>query len=113
MAVVLFIVIFTSITSGRQSAEAEAILQTVGNLKVGLELFEKDQDRFPSFEEFNSQDIMLNYFSSFPPKNFVSKNCTENFVYKRLSQKNYQLSFCLPRKSGNFNKGWSTINEQG
>lgn len=112
LAVVLFAAIFVSINTGRQNAQAEAVVKTAENLQAGLDFFYQDQNRFPTFNEFTSREVMSNYFSFFPPKDFVSKNCAQNFVYKRIEQKSYQLSFCLPGASDGFKKGWNSINEQ-
>lgn len=112
VAVVLLLVIFQGLNKGKQAAQAQIIAQGAQNLAAGLKYFYNDQNRFPSATEFADQNIMLNYFSAFPPTNFVSAACSQSFIYKRISQTNFQLNFCLPRGVGGYNDGWNMINGQ-
>lgn len=110
LAVVLFLVISTGISSGQKQAQAQTLVQASAQVEAGLRYFYSDQDRFPSALEFSDQNVMLNYFTSFPPSNFPSSLCAQSFIYKKAADDNFQLSFCLPVKNSQFNKGWNTIN---
>jgi hypothetical protein len=109
-AVVLLLAIFWGASAGQQLAESTAISQTAQNLVSGLKYFYKDQNRYPTATEFADQNTMLNYFTVFPPENFVSKNCTQNFIYKRTDVTDFSLSFCLPKAVASYQAGWNTVN---
>ena len=100
--------LFSGISSGKNQAAAETILINTQALQNGLQLFYKDQDRYPTELEFTSQQIMGNYFSSFPPQIIAMGSCTENFLYKRASFQNYQLNFCLPTGVSPYSSGWNS-----
>jgi hypothetical protein len=95
--------------SGKNVAQSEFVLQTADSLATGLEYFYNDQGRYPSALEFMDQSIMVNYFTVFPPVEFMSQTCQSNFVYKRPTLKNYQLNFCLPKAAAGWPVGWSQI----
>ena len=108
MAVILFISIGAGIGSGFKHAQSLAVIESVNNLQTGLNYFYNDQDRFPTAVEFSDQVIMSNYFKSFPPINFAG-SCPQNYIYKRNSDINFELDFCLPTSSGNFKSGWNLL----
>ena len=110
MAVVLFWSIFSGINVGHKVAQSKAISQTAKNLNLGLQYFYSDQNRFPSATEFADQNTMRNYFSVFPPADFISSNCSQSFVYKRINEDSFQLNFCLPLANGAHQAGWNTVN---
>lgn len=110
MAVVLLVVIIQGLNIGKEKAQAEIIYNTADNLVSGLQNFYNDQDRFPSVTEFEDVNIMLNYFSQFPPISLISQDCSQSFVYKRLSNSSYTLNYCLPRAFNLSGKGWNQIN---
>ena len=108
-AVVLFLAIVWGAGAGKQLAESAVVLQTAQNLSKGLTYFYNDQNRYPTASEFSDQNIMLDYFTIFPPEDYVSKNCPQSFVYKRADQADYSLAFCLPGASGSYAAGWNTL----
>ena len=111
-AVILFLAIIKGLGAGQQAAEAQVEIQTAKNLASGFQYFYGDQNRFPSAVEFADSSVMAAYFNNFPPANFISANCNENFVYKNISDKNFQLDFCLPTAVGGYQAGWNVINGQ-
>lgn len=112
VAVVLFWSVSSGISKGKQMAQAQTVVATANSLSAGLQYFYSDQDRFPTALEFSDPSLMLNYFSSFPPPDFISTACSQSYIYKRISTSNFNLSFCLPVAYGNYNSGWNGINEQ-
>jgi hypothetical protein len=108
-AVILLLAVFLGASAGKQLATSETIIQTAQNLSAGAQYFYNDQNRYPTASEFADQNTMLNYFNVFPPQNFVSKNCSQSFVYKRTDDSNFSLSFCLPGAFGAYQSGWNTI----
>lgn len=110
VAVLLFVAIFQGAKAGKDTAQADAIIEAAQNLSAGLEYFYNDQDRFPNVLEYGDQNIMLNYFNVFPVPSFVSSFCRESFVYKKNTSSGVSLSFCLPKEAGGYQKGWNILN---
>lgn len=111
-AAVLLLAILLGANSGRTAAQAQIIAQTASNLSSGLNYFFSDQNRFPTATEFSDQNLMLNYFSTWPPVDFGTGACSQSYIYKRVSANSYQLSFCLPQATGKFQQGWNSVNGQ-
>lgn len=95
--------------SGKNKSRSEFVFNLQEQIQIGLNNFYLDQDRFPSLDEFFNQGIMLNYFSSVLSQSPQSKTCSDNFVYKKLSNGSYQLDFCLDTEVGNYYKGWNQV----
>jgi hypothetical protein len=111
-AVILFLAVSMGLRAGQQAAEANTVVQTAKNLVAGFQYFYSDQNRYPSAVEFADSSIMDNYFSNFPPADFTSANCNDNFVYKKISDSNFQLDFCLVTAVSGYQSGWNVINKQ-
>ncbi len=109
MAAVLLLIIFWGINNGKVLAQAAVVESTGKSVSSALQLFYQDQGRFPSALEFSQQNVMLNYLTSFPLPEFVSQTCSQTFVYKRVSNSEFALSFCLPTATSGYNKGWNTL----
>jgi 4-amino-4-deoxy-L-arabinose transferase-like glycosyltransferase len=99
LAVVLLFIVFW----------AAIIIQTGQQATKALNYFYQDQNRYPSALEFDDQNTMLSYFTSFPLPEFISASCSKSFDYKRPSDNSYGLSFCLPAANGQFSSGWNTV----
>ncbi len=108
-AVLLLCASWWGYSSGRSAAEAKTVVADAGQIARALDLFYSDQDRFPTVAEFDDQNVMSHYIDRFPPQSFASKTCTSTYRYQRVSSRSYQLLFCLPAKSGNYQKGWNKI----
>lgn len=111
MAVILFMALATGISAGVKSAQSRAIITSAANLEAGFNYFYGDQNRFPTAVEFSDQTTMANYFNNFPPVNFAA-SCSENYIYKRTSDNNFELDFCLPVSVGSYKSGWNVISGQ-
>jgi hypothetical protein len=115
LATALVIVVFLLLSivlawnSGKNSAQSKLVLTNASGLQKALDYFYSDQDRFSTAQEFADRNIMINYANLFPPFDFVSKSCSQSFVYKRASKNSYSLSFCLPKKEGGFKQGWNQV----
>jgi hypothetical protein len=112
-AVVLFIAITRGLNQGQKTAQANSILKTAQNSTLALKYFYSDQNRYPTVLEFENQNIMLAYMSSFPLPNYPSPSCSQSFIYKRSDPSSYQLSFCLPQAVAGYKAGWNNINGSG
>lgn len=109
VAVVLFLAIILGINNGIKQAQSEVVLKTQSELLSGLQFFYNDQNRYPTVLEYEDKSVMLNYFTNFPPIDFISKTCASSFVYKRDDSQNFVLNFCLPDDSGSYTKGWHMV----
>jgi hypothetical protein len=109
LAVVLLFIVFWAASNGQKAAQAAIIIQTGQQATKALNYFYQDQNRYPSALEFDDQNTMLSYFTSFPLPEFISASCSKSFDYKRPSDNSYGLSFCLPAANGQFSSGWNTV----
>lgn len=109
MTVFLFVILIWGGINGYGQAKADAIVLNSNTLAQGLQYFYTDQNRYPTLQEFADNNLMLNYFNPFPPKQILSTNCKQNFVYKTGSYQSYELAFCLPENHGKFIKGWNSL----
>lgn len=102
-----------SLWSGYHVGHNRAITSTVVHnseaLSQGVAFFYKDQDRYPTFLEFQNQQLMLAYAQPFPVSMLTTKHCPQNFVYQNPSQKQYSILFCVPQALGSYAKGWNKV----
>lgn len=108
-AVILLWVLLSAIGAGRAQAQSNVVLENVRSISLALNYFYEDQGRFPKLQEFQNKNIMLNYLSSLPENKFVSKTCSQNFAYERLSQNAYEFSFCIPAATAGYDPGWNKL----
>lgn len=110
-AVILLWCVLAGWSSGKKTAQSEAVLANAAALKQSLDYFYLDQDRFPSALEFTDQDrkIMLSYLSYFPIAEFPAKNCPQSYVYKNTGTKSFQLKYCLPKAINGYQSGWNQV----
>lgn len=111
VAVILLWAIFSGTNIGKALAQTELVYNNAGSIASSLDFFYSDQNRFPTVPEFEDQNIMGNYFNSFPPAELASQNCSSSFIYKRISFTQYELNFCLPLSFSGYKKGWNRISE--
>jgi type II secretory pathway pseudopilin PulG len=112
LAVILLTALFFGSSSGKAEAQAESVYTAAQNVYAALQNFHSDQDRYPTASEFSDQNTMLNYLTAFPLPNIPDKNCSQSFVYKRLSTDSFQLNFCLAAGTKKYSKGWNALNGQ-
>jgi hypothetical protein len=108
-AVILLLAVSKGMGAGQQEAQALATVETAKSLATGFGYFYSDQNRFPSAVEFADSSVMNKYFNNFPPASFVSANCTENFIYKKISDSSYQLDYCLATAVSGYQAGWNVL----
>lgn len=108
-AVILFWAISSGIQNGKNIAQAALVAQNAQSLAKGFDFFYQDQNRFPSALEFQNNNLMNEYFGSFPPLSFASSICPESFLYKRPGLKSFELNFCLPANYQNYRPGWNKL----
>ncbi len=107
MAALLLLSLEVAWNSGKSSAQSKVVLANTKGLQTALDYFYSDQNRFPTAIEFADRNTMIRYATLFPPPDFVSKSCSQSFVYKRASKSSYTLNFCLPKSEGGIKAGWS------
>jgi hypothetical protein len=111
-AVILLLVIFGGWAKGKNQAQATLGLSNAQEIAKGLQYFYSDNNRFPSAAEFqDNRNLMLNYFSSFPPADIPSAQCPQNFSYQRPTPVTFKFNFCLPSAQGDFSAGWNQLTE--
>lgn len=109
-AAVLLLAVFWGMSKGQTLAQAQTVLAAAQNAQQALQLFYRDQDRYPTAVEFSDKATMLNYFSEYPLPELPSKTCPQSFNYTRVDFSHATLSFCLPAATGGENFGWNSIN---
>lgn len=112
--IVIFVLItvgavWLAIINGQKSAQSRQIVKDAAALAVSLEYFYEDQNRYPSNDEFLDQNVMRQYADNFPPQQFVSTTCTENYQYLNTFRTDYELRFCLPKGVAGYRTGWNTL----
>jgi hypothetical protein len=109
LVVLLCLGIFWAFVAGTRAGKSAVILKNTAALKDGLQYFQADQNRYPTAVEFKDGNIMLNYFSAFPPLTLTGGSCTTTFDYQSPTAKTFELDFCLPKASQGFSAGWNKI----
>jgi len=111
-AVILLFGVLRGIASGQAQAQSFVLAANAQSLAKGLIYFYSDQERFPSAVEYqDNRQIMLSYFSDFPPANLPSSECQQSFIYQRPTVNTFQLSFCLPQALNSFSSGWNAVDQ--
>lgn len=101
--------VWLAITNGQKSAQSRQIVKDAAALAVSLEYFYEDQNRYPSNDEFLDQNVMRQYADNFPPQQFLSATCSENYQYVNTFRTDYELRFCLPKGVAGYRAGWNTL----
>ncbi len=112
-AIILFILslafgIFSGLSLGKDKANYE----NVSNIYRALNYFFKDQDRFPTADEFSSQKILAPFYMSTIPMAANLQGACKNFtdyVYARQTTTSYDLQFCLNNAVSGWNSGLNTL----
>lgn len=102
-------VIWRAVINGSRAAQSRQVLKDATAIKVALDYFYKDQNRYPSIDEFKDQNIMRQYFSNFPPQEFVSGVCDSSFDYVNTFRNDYELRFCMPKGVRGYQTGWNAF----
>ncbi|HYF04761.1 MAG TPA: hypothetical protein VEA59_01170 [Patescibacteria group bacterium] len=95
----LSVVVFSSVAaynSARLQEQNNIVLANADKLVAGLEVFKKNFGRYPTEVEFESREIMKEYFSEYPLPEFLGSVCTHNYMYSNPRASMYQLDLCLP-----------------
>lgn len=103
------VVIWRAVVNGSRSSQSRQVLKDAAAIKLALDYFYKDQNRYPSIGEFEDQNIMRQYLSNFPPKEFVSGVCDSSFDYVNTFRNDYELRFCLPKGVRGYQTGWNVF----
>jgi hypothetical protein len=109
LLVFLALGVLWAVVSGSRAGKSAVILKNAAALKDGLQYFQADQNRYPTAVEFKDRNIMLNYFSAFPPQTLPGGSCTQTFDYSSPTAKTFELDFCLPKAKAGFLAGWNKI----
>ena len=107
--VLLAFFVFRGLGRARETKQSETIVQNALAIAKGLQYFASDYERFPQALEFENPAVMRDYFSAFPPQEFISPYCPGTWSYARPASGSYELSFCLPKEAEGFVQGWNKI----
>jgi hypothetical protein len=111
-AAVLLWATLAGVGTGKNRAAANTVAHNAEQVAAGLHNFFNDQERFPSAAEFqDDHNLMLAYFSSFPPIELAGGSCRADFLYLRPSPQTFKLQFCLAAAAGNYRAGWSQLTQ--
>ncbi len=97
--------------SGVRAGKSNAIIKNASMLKQGVQYFFNDQNRYPTALEFQDRNLMLNYFSAFPPQAITGGPCSQTYNYTSATAKTFVLEFCLPRAAAGFAAGWNKVTQ--
>ncbi len=112
IAIVLVALCWWGTTNGIKAARSKMILKNAAAITEAFEHFKKDQNRYPTATEFESNDIMRGYISNFPSPEFLTATCQKNFQYVNPTAKSYELRVCLPKGAKGFRGGWNVYRKQ-
>lgn len=95
--------------AGQQAGQSRQAVKDANAVKQALEYFYKDQNRYPATDEFKDDNLMRQYLSAFPPKQYPSKQCPTTFEYSNSFRNDYELRVCLTKAVKGYNKGINII----
>lgn len=101
----LMLVGFRAYSNQRLASQTEIVIENTRRLLVGLESYKENYGRYPSEIEFADQNTMLDFFSEFPPKEYLGGVCSQNYFYKNSRPAVYDLRVCLPYEHGTIPAG--------
>lgn len=115
--VLLFVlVLLWGIFSGLALGKAQSTYRQVDNINTALQYYFKDQDRYPTADQFSNQKILVPYYmQAMPtPQNTGSGACSnyKDFIYSQKSPKTFSLQFCLNADAYGVSKGMHILTEQ-
>src|SRR5260221_14278941 len=82
---------------GISAGKSSIVLKNADALDRGIGYFFADQNRYPTSLEFQNRNLMLNYFSAFPPATVAGGKCSQTYQYSNSTAKSFELDFCLPK----------------
>lgn len=109
LTILTALLLWVAVINGQRSAQSRQIVKDVTAISQALEYFYQDQNRYPAIGEFEDQNVMRQYLSNFPPKEFASGVCVESISYQNNFRNDYELRFCLPKGVKGYRTGWNSI----
>lgn len=109
LILILILLAWWGWSNGVKSAQSKRIIKDAQAITEGFKEFHKDQNRYPATTEFQDNNLMRPYITNFPPQQFPSEVCPQNFDYYNASPEVYELRFCLSKAVSGFNVGWNTL----
>ncbi len=105
--IILVSLIFIGLGRGRALARAIVTFENAKQIKLAVNYFFSDNNRYPTVSEFSDPAVMNSYLSNFPAALPASPLCPQSFAYKQLAPNSYQLNFCLDAGTKGYSKGWN------
>lgn len=107
--VILLFVGWWGWTNGLAASRSKTIIKDAKSMQQAFEQFRKDQNRYPTTDEFRDNNVMRAYLTNFPPQTFPNKICNKSYDYYSAAPQLYELRICLPKKAGGYQQGWNTL----
>lgn len=95
--------------NGRKAGQSRQAVKDANSIRQALEYFYQDQNRYPATDEFKDDNLMRQYISGFPPKQYPSETCRATFEYSNNFRNDYELRFCLSKGVNGYLTGWNKI----
>ncbi len=100
--------------NARYAGQSRQAIKDSRAIVQALEYFYKDQNRYPSTDEFTDLNLMRQYLSGFPPQQYVAPSCPardsgSTFGYVNSFRNDYELRVCLPKAVRGYKEGWNKI----
>jgi hypothetical protein len=111
VALLLTLGVIWAVLAGISAGKSSTVLKNAAALDQGLAYFFADQNRYPTGLEFQNRNLMLNYFSTFPPATIAGGKCSQTYQYSNPTAKSFELDFCLPKAVGGFAAGWNKVTQ--
>lgn len=111
IALLLVLGLWWAFVAGVRAGKSTIVLKNTLALQQGVGYFFSDQNRYPTALEFSDRNIMLDYFSAYPPQSVPGGPCTQSYKYSSANSKAYEIDFCLPRGAQGFPAGWNKVTQ--
>ncbi|QQS22790.1 hypothetical protein IPM19_04145 [bacterium] len=95
--------------AGQHAGQSRQAVKDANAIKQALEYFYQDQNRYPATDEFKDDNLMRQYVSGFPPKQYPSEQCPATFQYSNNFRNDYELRLCLTKGVSGFKEGVNII----
>ncbi len=103
--------VFIGFNKGLALSRSIVTFENAKQLKIAVNYFYNDNNRYPTVSEFSDGAVMNSYLKNFPSQLPASAACAQGFAYKQISPNSYQLNFCLDSGTQGYGKGWNGVVE--
>lgn len=109
LGVILLLVSVWGWSNGVRAAKSKRVAKDAEAIAAGFAEFYKDQNRYPSTDEFSDRNLLRSYITNYPPQDHWTPNCPQSFDYYNLSSTSYELRFCISKAVMGYQEGVNTL----